>query len=217
MIGSRLQTNERQVQQASSVDKTTTAEVGILSPFLVDFHYAHPIVALQGPCKVQGREGQRNCVLIVIQIDFLRTRDGFVKHHLAIHLVASFHVDTVDQHLRQLQRHFRGWLIQQTKEVTGLEYHYMVERLHNNQAVLSLNSTTVDERLVGDVVLIVEVVNLLHLTIYDTQTGNAVAGAYPHVAIVVFHDAVNHAVEQSVLTRVNLRCGLGCPVEEQTV
>ena len=155
--------------------------------------------------------------MAVINVDVVRAGNGAVEDAQSVKLGVVVHQRTVDHKTRELGVEAEVAVSSGRAEMVGVEGYDVVERLHNDGAVVEHHGPPVDERLIGHVVCMVIAVDGLQLAVFYIKAGNAVTGAYPDVVVVTFNHRMDDVVEHAVADGEHLRFRLSGAVKPQAV
>ena len=186
------------MQHASLVHEPACTGIRQDTPFIIDSRHAYPIISLTGSHIVQPGESQRQRVLIVVDRYLSRPGHSPVNNSSAIQSGTSLDEMTIYQQADKFWiQVITGYL--PLVEIAGMESQHMVQRLHHDGSIVQLHGPAIHKRLTGHVVCMGISLYLVHTVVLDIKVGNAKAGSYPHVMIVVFYDATHHFVQHSIL------------------
>ena len=74
----------------------------------------------------------------------------------------------------------------------------MVKRLHDNHTILQTDGLTIDERLVGHIIIFVIRIDVVYSLVLEDQTGHTIARRHPDIVHLILHNRVDHVVQQTI-------------------
>ena len=131
-------------------------------------------------------------------MELTSTRSTTFQNYLTIQLGTRLYVHTINHQSDKfgIEHHISQTL---TLEIGRIEYHYAINGFHYDGAVSHLSRTSIEESIVGNIILIDISLYMIDLVTTHIETGHAIAGRYPYMMLVILNNGMYHLIEKSIL------------------